>query len=269
MANLNSYDLSRNWFNFCFDNPDKIKPGHTAVYFFAIEHCNRLGWKQKFGFPTTMVMEAIGIKSYTTYIKILTELVEFGVFKMVERSTNQFSANIIELTNIGKPTVKALDKAMIKHKAKQVESTVSVDKQINKEQINKETIDKIYSLYPTRCKIANRSTNKGKNDKAKIKKMLSSISKDLLINTIKWYLVENKNNYILNFSTFLNNLPEIEVKESKQMTSNDIRLVEKEEEESLLKIYHVPADEYNFYTRKELISKMKAGDYKTIKEVYA
>jgi hypothetical protein len=66
---LNSYDLSRSWFDFCFENPELINPSHTAVYFFAIEHCNRLGWKQKFGFPTTMVMEAVGIKSYNTYAK--------------------------------------------------------------------------------------------------------------------------------------------------------------------------------------------------------
>ena len=57
LKELTGYDLSRAWFDFCFENPDKICPNHTALYFFAIEHCNRLGWKKKFGLPTTMAME--------------------------------------------------------------------------------------------------------------------------------------------------------------------------------------------------------------------
>jgi hypothetical protein len=144
---MNSYDLSRKWFDFCFENPDKIKPNHTAVYFFAIEHCNRLGWKAKFGFPTTMVMEAIGIKSYNTYINTLTDIVDFGFITMVEKSKNQYSANIIALSNFDKALYKALDKALIKHGTKQIvkqgESIDSINKQetINNKPINKEQGD--------------------------------------------------------------------------------------------------------------------------------
>ena len=72
------YSLSRKWFDFCFDNPEKIKPNHTALYFFCIEHCNRLGWKEKFGLSSSMAKEAIGIRSYNTYIKTLRDLVDFG-----------------------------------------------------------------------------------------------------------------------------------------------------------------------------------------------
>jgi len=73
------YALSRAWFDFCFENPEKISPGHTAIYFFAIEHCNRMGWKEKFGFPTQMAMEAIGVKKYETYTKYLPVL-SFAIF---------------------------------------------------------------------------------------------------------------------------------------------------------------------------------------------
>lgn len=148
MANeLNSYDLSRKWFDFCFENPDRITPNHAALYFFCIEHCNRLGWKEKFGLPTTMAKEAIGIRSYNTYIKTLTDLVDFGFIKMIERSKNQYSSNIIALSKFNKALDKALDKAFIKHvtkhTTKQRESTRqsidSIDKQINNKQINKET----------------------------------------------------------------------------------------------------------------------------------
>lgn len=125
---LNIYSLSRSWFDFSFENPDKIRPSHTALYFFAIEHCNRLGWKQKFGFPTTMAMEAIGIKSYNTYKETLSDLVDWGFIKMVEKSKNQYSANIIALSKNDKAHNKALDKALTKHSTKQSESTVqSID----------------------------------------------------------------------------------------------------------------------------------------------
>lgn len=145
---MNGYDLSRRFWDYAFNNPEKIKPVHTAVYFFAIEHCNRLGWKEKFGYPTTMVMEAIGVKSYNTYVNALNDLVEMGFIQMIERSKNQYSANIIALSNfdkaLDKAHDKALDKAFIKHDTKQsestvqstVQSTVSINKPINKEQIN-------------------------------------------------------------------------------------------------------------------------------------
>lgn len=120
---VSGYELSRNWFDFCFENPEKAKPNHTALYFFIVEHCNRLGWKSKFGLPTTMAMEAIGIKSYNTYKKTLDDLIEFGFIDMIEKSKNQYSSNIIALSNFNKALDKALDKAMIKHTSKQSEST--------------------------------------------------------------------------------------------------------------------------------------------------
>ena len=143
---MNIYDLSRNFFNFSFENPEKIKPNHIAIYFFAVEHCNRLGWKQKFGFPTSMVLEATGIKSYSVYKKTFDELVEYNFFTVIEYSKNQYSSNIIALKENYKAHDKALDKALIKHTSKhmvkQCESIVSIDRQIynnTNTQINKST----------------------------------------------------------------------------------------------------------------------------------
>jgi hypothetical protein len=87
---MNSYELSRKWFDWSFENPEKISPNHSALYFFAIEHCNRLGWREKFGFPTEMAKDAIGIKSYNTYVKTLNDLVDWGFIKMIQRSKNQY-----------------------------------------------------------------------------------------------------------------------------------------------------------------------------------
>lgn len=120
---MDIYNLSRYFFNWCFENPEKVNPNFIALYFFCIEHCNRLGWKEKFGLPTTMAKEAIGIKSYNTYKKTLDDLVKFGFIEMIELSKNQYSSNIIALSKKEKALDKALDKALMKHTSKQSEST--------------------------------------------------------------------------------------------------------------------------------------------------
>ena len=129
---MNSYELSRKFWDFAFENPDRIKPIHSAIYFFAIEHCNRLGWKEKFGLPSQMVMEAIGVKNWRTYSQGLNELIDFGFIKLLEKSTNQYSSNIIAIVNFTKADTKALDKALQKHGTKQGQSIVSIDKQETK-----------------------------------------------------------------------------------------------------------------------------------------
>lgn len=126
---MNGYDLSRNFCNWAFENPDKVKPIHYAIFYFAIEHCNRLGWKDKFGLPSQMVMEAIGVKNWRTYSAGLHELVEFGFIEMVEISKNQYSSNIIAIVKNTKAPTKALDKALQKHSTKHSQSTVSINKQ--------------------------------------------------------------------------------------------------------------------------------------------
>lgn len=143
---MNSYELHRLFFDWCFENPDKVTPNHVAVYSFAIEHCNRLGWKEKFGFPTVMAKEAIGIKSYKTYINTLNDLVEWGFIKMIQKSTNQYSANIIALVKNTKALTKALTKASQKHISKHGESiyqstgegNATIDKPLTNEPLNHE-----------------------------------------------------------------------------------------------------------------------------------
>lgn len=130
---MTSYDLSRSFWNFAFEHPSKMKPIHCSIFFFAIEHCNRLGWKNEFGLPTSMVIEAIGVKSYSVYKKAFDDLVNFGFFKVIQYSKNQYSSNIIALQESSKANTKALGKALSKHASKQrqstIESTVSIDKQ--------------------------------------------------------------------------------------------------------------------------------------------
>ena len=146
---MNGYKLSRQWFDFCFENPEKIRPIHTAIYTFALEHWNRLGQKKKFGFPSQMTMDAIGIKSYSTYIPAFNDLVDWGFFELIEKSKNQYSSNIIALPKNDKALDKALDKAFIKHSSKHCESnhqdTRSIDKQKNKG--TKEPINHVFDDF--------------------------------------------------------------------------------------------------------------------------
>jgi len=134
---MNGYELSKGWFDWAFENPEKISPNHSAIYFFAIEHCNRLGWRDKFGFPTQMAMDAIGIKKHQTYTRYLNDLVDWGFIIMVQRSSNQYSANIISLINAMPKNGKALGKAIVNHAAKQTESMGQSNSSIDKLITNK------------------------------------------------------------------------------------------------------------------------------------
>ena len=128
---INGYELSRDWFDFCFENPEKITPTHTALYFFAIEHCNRLGWKEKFGLPTQMCMDAIGVKNWRTFSKAFNDIVIWGFFKLIVKSKNQYSATVIAIVKNTKANTKALTKAMQKHVQKQSNSIAVIDKPYN------------------------------------------------------------------------------------------------------------------------------------------
>ncbi len=137
---MNGYDLNRNWFNFCFENPHKVKPTHHAIYHFAIERCNRLGWKENFNFPTDCAMETLGIKNYRTYIKALNEIASMGFIKIISKSKNQYTSNTIALVENAKATTRALDKAL----QMQGESSVSINKQLNIKHLNKKPLSEIH-----------------------------------------------------------------------------------------------------------------------------
>jgi len=108
---MNGYELTRNWFDFKFENSQKIKASHSEFYFYLVDKWNRIGQKSEFGLPTTYTMEALGIASYNTYKKILDDLVEFGFVIIVKNSSNQHQSKIVALSNSEKAVDKAVDKA--------------------------------------------------------------------------------------------------------------------------------------------------------------
>ena len=148
---ITGYKLSRKWFDFAFDNPEKIRPIHGIIFLFAVEHNNRLGWREKFGFPSEMVMSAIGVSNKSTFYRAFDDLVEWGFIRIVERSKNQFSANIISIfiKSADTKNKSALDSAIIRHSSRHLygtyvgnpPGTVPIIKQGNKE--TKEPINQV------------------------------------------------------------------------------------------------------------------------------
>lgn len=210
---MNGYELSRNFCDWAFENPDKVKPIHYAIYYFSIEHCNRLGWKDKFGLPSQMVMEAIGVKNWRTYSAGLNDLVDFGFIEMVETSKNQYSSNIVAIVKNTKAPTKALDKALSKHSTKHSQSTVSINKQETIKQINKVPTSEEFVAYGI------------------------SVVEDVSIEALKlkyqswllndWHKEKNgKMIKIVNWkSTLANTIPYLP-KQQKEMKSNDQKLYE-------------------------------------------
>lgn len=132
----NGYKLSRRWFDFAFENQDKVSPTHAALWFWIIELKNRLGWMDKFGLPTTYSMSAIGVKNYKTFKKVLNDLVLWKFIRIVTKSRNQHQATVIALVKNTKAS------------PKQVQSTASIYKQykhIKQDAEPKIEIDKLMS----------------------------------------------------------------------------------------------------------------------------
>ena len=204
---MNGYELSRKWFDWSFENPERINPNHTALYFFIIEHCNRLGWKEKFGLPTTMAKEAIGIRSYNTYINTLNDLVEFGFINLIEKSKNQYSSNIVALSNFDKALDNALDKAMIKHVTKQGESNSSINKQETKNNKQIPELSEFLAYAVQQVPTINKEDVRLKYESWKVN---------------DWSVtVNNKTRKIVNWkSTLLNTLPFLRKDESNTYTPN-------------------------------------------------
>lgn len=196
---MNSYELSRNWFDWCFENPEKISPNHTAMYFFIIEHCNRLGWKEKFGLPMEMTKDAIGIKNYRTYSNTLNDLIEWGFIKLIQKSKNQYSSNVIAIAKNTKASAKALDKAMQKHSQKQVQDIVCIDKpnnNITKEHNNNYSFDEFWKTY-------DKSSDK-KSCKEKFEKLSDEVKEKIKLALPKYILSKPDKQFRKNPLTWLN-----------------------------------------------------------------
>lgn len=147
---MNGYKLTRNWFDYKFENPSKVRAIHTDFYIYLVDQWNRLGKKDEFGLPTSYTMECLGIGSYNTYKKTLSDLVSFGFIKIVKDSKNQHTSKIIALSKYDeasdKPNDKALDEATIKASDKPTDTIIKQYNNLTIEQIN--NILYIFNSFP-------------------------------------------------------------------------------------------------------------------------
>jgi hypothetical protein len=77
--------------------------------------------------------------------------------------------------------------------------------------VSKDHIKEVYEAYPSRCVVSNRSSGKCAKNKEKIKNLLKEMPYGNLIALIQHYTDDcmKTDTYMKNFSTFLNNLPDI------------------------------------------------------------
>lgn len=140
---MTGYELSRNYFDWSWENPDLNSTNMTALYMWFIEKWNRCGQPKKFSITAAESMNCLGMKSRNTYADTFNKLVQYGFIEIVVKSSNQYSCNVISLAQIinkhKDSTRTALDKALIQQVSKHEDSTYTINKQINNKQRNKET----------------------------------------------------------------------------------------------------------------------------------
>jgi len=143
---MNGYELTRNWFNFSFENHE-AKVQHTALFCWIVELNNRLGWKKEFGLPTIDTMEGLSIGNKNTFLAALSDLEKWGFIKIIKPSKNQYQACIISICCSKSATAQgtALDTAL-QQQSNGIgygigdgigDGSAPIDKQTNKETIKK------------------------------------------------------------------------------------------------------------------------------------
>ena len=129
---MNGYNLLRDWYNYKFSHPSKVKAIHSDMYCYLIDLWNRLGQKDEFGLPTQVTMEALGIGSYNTYKKTFDDLIELGFVKLIADSKNQHQSRIVALSKNDKASDEAPDKALDKAHIKATDTIYKQETKNNK-----------------------------------------------------------------------------------------------------------------------------------------
>jgi len=118
---MNGYQLTRQWFEWRYNNPGKLSAGHAELYFYIVDRWNYFGQKAEFGLPRLHTMEVLSIGSRNTYKKIFGDLIEHGFIKLIRESCNQYHhSSIIALskfeqapdTPLDTPTEQATDQPL-------------------------------------------------------------------------------------------------------------------------------------------------------------
>ena len=79
----------RGYFKLIENFVDDIEPAHTALYMWILNRNNSLFWKPVIEVSTSEAMASLGMKCPKWYRRIRKDLIEWGLIKVVRRSTNQ------------------------------------------------------------------------------------------------------------------------------------------------------------------------------------
>lgn len=190
MSDINSYKLSREWFDFVLDNPDRVTGNHTALYMWIIEINNRCQWREKFNVTSKECMDGMSAKSRSTYSKCFQDLIEWGFVIIVVKSQNQHQCNVISLyknytststtTNASTSTTtsQSTEQSQVNHL-----DYSKTDKQSKKNKIKKDYTDdfeKFWDMYPVKTskeKSFEKWSKLSDSDKTKIMETLPAFKK--------------------------------------------------------------------------------------------
>lgn len=141
------FDYIRKYWDWANENPEKSCPSTAGLYFYLLNVANHLNWKPSFSITSTQVCHFLNVR-YNTYKKYFDILVEAELILIVKESRNQFSANIIALSNFDKARVKASEN--LEEKQSESSSETSCD---------------IHNTYNTNNKVKTKNTNKADLEK--------------------------------------------------------------------------------------------------------
>ena len=109
----------------------------------------------------------------------------------------------------------------------------------------------LYKLYPAKCPLRDSSTQKNANCKKKIERLLKQMPYDDLKKIFVRYIDENYNkHYLLNFQTFLNNLPDYGEADSQLFSSPQVAPAPSSKEADMQRATHPTQEEIKDKYRK-------------------
>ncbi len=157
-------ELIKDWFEWCRDNRDKNTTALTSLYTWILHKACELNYPDSFGLPSQDAMHHLAT-SYNTYKKHLLLLEEIGMIDIVKKAQNQYTANVIALSNFDKALTKQVqitsqsnDKASINHLTKQ-EQSVNKASQYNIYNNNNSNNNILYKAFD-HLEITNEEFNK-------------------------------------------------------------------------------------------------------------
>lgn len=93
-------NLIDKFFNWAFEHRADYKPTVSALYFFLVMVCKKLNYQKEFYISAKECMEGMGVSSYNTYRSAFDVLSNHSLITVVERSANQYQANLIRINTI-------------------------------------------------------------------------------------------------------------------------------------------------------------------------